>query len=123
MPEQTRARAQQLGPGEQGTEAPRPPDGGAGQGEDRRAGKRVADPAEVVQRAAQAVRLMKGETFTPRTVSMLARLLWLEFPRLGRGEIEELCGPPIVMGKLIDEKAVMDRARQIAIVVIEQGAA
>jgi hypothetical protein len=66
---------------------------------------------------------MKGETFTSRTVSMLARLVWLEFPRLARGEIEELCGPPVIMGTLIDEQAVMDRARQIAIVVIDQGAA
>jgi hypothetical protein len=118
-----RVRAPAVGPGGRGAEAPRPPNGGAGQGDDRRGTKRVSDPAEVVQRAAAAIRLMAGETFTPKTVSMLARLVWLEFRRLTRGEIKELCGAPIVMGKPIDEAAVMERARQIAVIVLERGAA
>jgi hypothetical protein len=56
-------------------------------------------------------------------VSTLACLIWLDFPRLTRKDVEELAGPELVMGDILAGDVLEARARNIAAVAIAMGAA
>ena len=73
---------------------------------------------DVLKRARQAMRPLRGERVTLGVAAALARLLWLEFPYLKRSDIEALAYPEIIRGKMLTAEEIDNRARQVACVVL-----
>jgi hypothetical protein len=80
----------------------------------------LADSTDTVARAAAAFGCFKGCVLTRTVGALAACLVWLEFPRMTKVDVEELCFPEsnLIRGKLITTEVVADRARQIASVVL-----
>jgi len=72
----------------------------------------------ILMRARQALRPLQGERVTLGVASVMARLLWLEFPYLKRADVEALAYPEIIRGKVLTAEEIDNRARQLACVVL-----
>lgn len=67
----------------------------------------------------EALMPLKGRRIDDKTVHLMAVLVWLEFPHMTRGDVTALCGPTIVLGKILDEDEILNRARNIAFVAVD----
>lgn len=67
----------------------------------------------------QALMPLKGRVIDEKTVHLMAVLVWLEHPHMTRGDVTALCGPAIVLGKILDEDEILNRARNIAFVAVD----